>query len=587
AISPPSYCCSILDDGSISVPSRGPRPYHIQTTTHRDLIRALEDLTIPGPSTRFDGMASEKTMDEVAVARATTREKLSKTLSGDLDLILLKALHREPARRYASIAEFSSDLSRYLGDHPVLARPDSLGYRAQRFVTRNAVGVGAVVAVVLALMAGLAGTSWAYIKAEQARADASNRFSQVRELASSLMFDVYEDVEQVPGTKTALQTIAGTAQQYLESLAVTGQAPLDVQLDAAKGYARLAAILSAPAVADPSVRETAADARAKARRLFDSLSSAIPESYELWIAKASYLTDNAQELLISANEPEAARAEVVLALAAVDNALQIQPLSIEALTASLNAQIAHADSFKWQNNYEESRKILSPALEDAKSLQSRAGEDESALKSVANAYRFSGELNWFTDDYEDGVINYQQAIGVYERIAAKYPEQQNPVLNQLVDTNWSLANTNIDLQRPQIAEPIYAKAIALHGLRVARDPGDFDAQRTLNILKGSRAAALARLDRGDEARQAILEVTDWFEGRAALDPDSPSAQRSLAVSYHMTANILEDAGQISDSCTYYQKTLDKWLSIDATLGLSDFDKDQPEKLREILNECGT
>ena len=81
-------------------------------------------------------------------------------LGGDLDTIVLKALHKDPARRYQSAEALLDDLRRHRAGLPVRARPDTLGYRARKFVRRHRVGVAAGVALLLSLMAGLAGTFW-------------------------------------------------------------------------------------------------------------------------------------------------------------------------------------------------------------------------------------------------------------------------------------------------------------------------------------------------------------------------------------------------------------------------------------------
>lgn len=83
----------------------------------------------------------------------------SRELEGDLDRIVLKALHKEPDRRYASAAEFSADIERYLTGFPVIARPDSWRYRAGKFVGRHRIAVAAsiiFVALVIAFGIGMA-----------------------------------------------------------------------------------------------------------------------------------------------------------------------------------------------------------------------------------------------------------------------------------------------------------------------------------------------------------------------------------------------------------------------------------------------
>jgi serine/threonine-protein kinase len=69
-------------------------------------------------------------------------------LRGDLDTIVLKALRKEPERRYGSVEQLADDLRRHAAGRPVLARPDTLAYRASRFVGRHRWGVGTAAALV-------------------------------------------------------------------------------------------------------------------------------------------------------------------------------------------------------------------------------------------------------------------------------------------------------------------------------------------------------------------------------------------------------------------------------------------------------
>jgi WD40 repeat protein/serine/threonine protein kinase len=76
----------------------------------------------------------------------------ARRFSGDLDTILLKALAKEPTRRYASVADLAQDLRRYLDGEPVLARGDSARYRLGRFARRNrslVIGLGALMTILL------------------------------------------------------------------------------------------------------------------------------------------------------------------------------------------------------------------------------------------------------------------------------------------------------------------------------------------------------------------------------------------------------------------------------------------------------
>jgi eukaryotic-like serine/threonine-protein kinase len=99
---------------------------------------------------------------------STVRGK--RDITGDLDTIVLTALKREPARRYASAAAFASDLQCWLEAKPIAAQPDSRTYRLKKFVVRNRLMVGSASTVLLALIAGLAVALWqAGVAREQAK----------------------------------------------------------------------------------------------------------------------------------------------------------------------------------------------------------------------------------------------------------------------------------------------------------------------------------------------------------------------------------------------------------------------------------
>ena len=93
-------------------------------------------------------------------------------MRGDLDNIITKALKRDPCERYRTVGEFSEDLQRWLNHEPVLARGDSLAYRAAKFVRRNRTAVAAAVLTFLALAGASVVTSAEMFEARRQRDDA-------------------------------------------------------------------------------------------------------------------------------------------------------------------------------------------------------------------------------------------------------------------------------------------------------------------------------------------------------------------------------------------------------------------------------
>ncbi len=97
------------------------------------------------------------------------------------------AMRKEPARRYASVAQFSEDIRRYFDGLPVIARKDTLRYRSEKFIRRHKVGVAAAVLIALSLVGGMVATFWEARRATQQRDRAERRFADVRKLSNALL----------------------------------------------------------------------------------------------------------------------------------------------------------------------------------------------------------------------------------------------------------------------------------------------------------------------------------------------------------------------------------------------------------------
>ena len=144
-------------------------------------------------------------------------------MRGDLDLIVLKALRRDPERRYRSAAELGDDLRRFLESRPILARPDSPAYRVSRFVRRHRVAAVAAAVALLALVVGLGGALWQADVARRAARDAEAQ-RQRAERVKAFVLSLFE--EQDPFRRAQAQ--ARPAKQLVED----GLARLDSELRA-------------------------------------------------------------------------------------------------------------------------------------------------------------------------------------------------------------------------------------------------------------------------------------------------------------------------------------------------------------------
>ena len=126
-------------------------PYPGDTTTPSYFHRAILTDT-PAPPSQAALASSEPEPDPVAGSERSSVPWAAE-LRGDLDAIVLKALRKEPERRYATVEGLLEDLSAHLHGRPVKARPDSLGYRLRKFLARHRAAVGVAMAASLLLAA--------------------------------------------------------------------------------------------------------------------------------------------------------------------------------------------------------------------------------------------------------------------------------------------------------------------------------------------------------------------------------------------------------------------------------------------------
>jgi serine/threonine protein kinase len=112
----------------------------------------------------------------------STISTIDRTLRGDVDTIVGKAMAKEPGRRYQSASEFGEDVRRYLSDQPISARPPSAIYQFRKFTRRNKAIVGGAALVLLTLVVGLVGTSYGLFEAQRQAALVEKRAEELQQV---------------------------------------------------------------------------------------------------------------------------------------------------------------------------------------------------------------------------------------------------------------------------------------------------------------------------------------------------------------------------------------------------------------------
>ena len=197
----------------------GARPHRLESYSTAEVYRAIcED-------------------EPLAPSAAAADPRVRRELRGDLDTLVLHAMTKDPAARYASAEAFSTEIERYLEGRPLTVRPASALERTWKFVKRNRLAVGAGVALAASLIGGIT------VSTIQARR-AERRFAQVRELANTFLFQFYDQVSPLQGSTAVRASIVATAGKYLDGLAKEAGNDKGLILELAQAYGRLGDVQS-------------------------------------------------------------------------------------------------------------------------------------------------------------------------------------------------------------------------------------------------------------------------------------------------------------------------------------------------------
>jgi serine/threonine protein kinase len=284
----------------------GQRPYRPSHPTRAALLQSVQTQEPVRPSSVVMPQATDasaRSSDErtaFASSRDTTPHRLHTRLRGDLDAIVMKALRKEPAQRYASVRDLASDVRSVLDSRPVAARKGGMRYQIGRFIRRHAVPVSFAFAALFALVAGLTAAVWqarvadrqrAVAEAEARKSDAVAGFlsglfqsadpskTDGRDpLASELLEKGVEDLRRQPevddATRSALLTDMSSAFLTLNR----GQRAMELMREADQA-ARLsgdiktqikAATVLGRALSSTSEHKAALDQYARARHLIET-----------------------------------------------------------------------------------------------------------------------------------------------------------------------------------------------------------------------------------------------------------------------------------------------------------------------------
>ena len=508
----------------------GVRPYSIETRSPSAIERAVCHSVPARPSTAIDA-------GRVKIGSDQNVERLARRLRGDLDTIILKALRKEPERRYPSAAQFAEDLTRHMQGLPVTARPDTTGYRLRKFISRNRLAVASGAVVSIALVAGLivSLTQTRIANSQRERADVVNAFLQEM-LASP---DPYVDGPEVrvaevleragallptrfsgrPDLEAALQKALGTS--YLE-LGMFDEAETHLTRSLVLVTDRDARADAQAALAD--LKKRLGDLNA-ADSLFSLALQADLRRYGRTHPRTAKRLASLGALRWEQGDYDAAEPLMRDALVIMEANAGPDSLDVAALYGQLGVLLSD------QGKMEEAENYTRRALE---LLRRAHGNDH---PEVALALSHIGIIRDDLEDSETARTLHSEALEIYRRVrGASHPDVGYAMNN--------LAAVEIQLGNLALAESLQVAAIEIYNSNL----GEY--HQNIGILYNNLGSVRRRQGDVDGAMDAYrYAITIW---RESLSSDHPY----LAYGLHNAGALLYVNGSTLDALPMLKEAYD-------------------------------
>jgi len=501
-----------------------------------------------------------RTPQMVAEVREGTPARLKRRLEGDLDAILLKALAKDPAKRYSSVAQFAADIRRHLDSEAVEARGQQFTYRAARFLTKHRTAAAGISLVVVALVGGLA---IAAIEAHSARAErtkAERRFQQVRVMANSLLFEVHDAMAPLPGTTAARKLLVTKALQYLDSLSAEASGDAGLLQELATAYHRVGDLQGNPN--NPNLGDTAAAIASyqKAKSIRESLLAKAPTDPEL------------RRELAAGYE---ALGDVQLATAdtagAHDNYRQAQQM-LEKLQADRPSRPVESLLAKTYQNLAAlltasgdttaAMDLCRKALQISEQLAQAAPSDENARRNLSAAFSRLGGVYDRLGNTTEAIDHYQKALDAQGTLPDT-AQTQRDISVIYEDMGRALASKN----DPRAAESL-RRALAIRTRLATDDPKNAQAARDLALIEMNTGDMQERSNQRPAAHESYRRALSIFERLAGQDPSNLLARRDLALVSERLGNLQAAAGNAPSALQHYrrlQELATQWASKDSSM----------------------
>jgi serine/threonine protein kinase len=551
----------------------GRHPHRFTSVSPAEMVRTICEVEPEKPSVAV-------LKDEALPIRL--RQQQSRQIAGDLDTIILTAMRKEPQRRYPSAAELSEDLRRYLDGLPITAREDSFTYRFGKFIRRNRLGVAAGVLLAASLVGGIVATSVQARRAER-------RFALVRQLANTILFDLHDQMERLPGSTALRASTVQTVVRYLDSLALDAERDPSLEIEIADAYRRVASVEGHPFRQNLGKTRESLMHFEKALEIYDRLADR-PEiraramealiganieagdveartgnhaAAEARIQKVAAVAEDVasrDKTLLSADtwiyvyfrlgDAEARRGASNAALdyyrqalttaqnwSASDRSPNARGTLRGAYARLAGAQLATGDLYGARSSYQIALKATEENLRQPDATNQERSYLHSSHQGLAAVLGNPEELNF--GDNATALSHYRTAMKLVETHSAA----DRSDVQGFGDMSGVYLNVGATVTDPAESLALYQKAIAMSQDLSVRNPANIEYRRDLALGLLGAGRALHQLRRNREALDHLRRMEDLARPLIAGNPDNIPWVRTTGAVHTITADVLRQLGE--------------------------------------------
>jgi len=515
----------------------GQKPYRLKTRTPEEISRAILEQELQRPSS----VAATPSSSPLSQRR---RRRRRYELRGYLDNIALMALRKEPERRYQSVEQFSEDIRRHLQERPVLARKDTMGYRAAKFARRNKTALAAAALVLFILVGGIIATSREAQIATREKARAERRFNDVRKLANNVLFDYHDAIKALPGATKVRERLLNDALNYLDSLAGESHGDAALQRELAAAYERVGDVRGGESSGSLGDMAGALESYTKALRIREAVVAANPNDAQALRDLAGSHQKIGYQLL-DTGEASTGEDHLQKALILYLDLTREQPAndSLQLELSQTRNQLGVA--MEARNDLAGELEQYRAALAICEKLVASNPRDQRYRRELWSSQAKTGYALWLQNDIAGAYEANSKARSLGEALLAENP--LNADYHRYLVVNYQHAGDFRQQSDKRAALEYFQKAAALDEELLVADPGNALTRKDLAYTHKRIADFLVELE---DNSQALLHFSKALEDYEKVVSDAPAdliSQFLVATCHGGVARMQARLGEVDSS----------------------------------------